>query len=229
MVLSYDVPTGSLISLDSFPEQKHNPLTDHADFANLMPDALMRLAVNCINTGRTCDAGGPVGAAPGGGQSAAPGSGQSAAPAPTATRDQGGSASRGGVGHSDASPPGMRIGQQGPPPAATPPAPATVTPTGAAPPTPPAPGTDGREQTPPGPPDDAQRQSAEPPLPDLAGVAGAPADARNGSNASAFASEGRATSTAAGGTGRTLLYALNGLALAALLVWLVTVRRRRLR
>ncbi|NJC85500.1 DUF1996 domain-containing protein [Planosporangium mesophilum] len=234
MVLSYDVPAGSLISLDSFPEQKHNPLTDHADFTNLMPDALMRLAVDCINAGRSCDAAGPVGAAAGGGHSAAP--------APTATREPGGSASRGGAAHSHASPPGMRVGQQATPPAATPPAPVSTAPPTGAQPTPTAgtqpagatPGTDGsqqtdgREQTPPGPPDDARRQLAEPPLPGLAGVAGAPGDARNGTNPSAQAAD-QPPATAVAGTSRTLLYTLNGLALAALVVWLVTVRRRRLR
>jgi hypothetical protein len=29
-------------------------VTDHFDFANLMPESLMGLAVDCINTGRTC-------------------------------------------------------------------------------------------------------------------------------------------------------------------------------
>ncbi len=65
MTLTYDVPPRSVISVDAFPEQKHNPITDHADFTNVMPDRLMRLAVDCINGGRRCDAGGPVGNDPG--------------------------------------------------------------------------------------------------------------------------------------------------------------------
>jgi Domain of unknown function (DUF1996) len=58
MTLTYSIPARALFALDTFPEQKHNPLTDHADFTNLMPDKLMRLAVECINTGHDCDAGG---------------------------------------------------------------------------------------------------------------------------------------------------------------------------
>jgi hypothetical protein len=41
-------------AVDAFPEQKHNPVTDHADFANVMPDRLMRFVVDCINRGRRC-------------------------------------------------------------------------------------------------------------------------------------------------------------------------------
>jgi len=45
---------GKVFALDSFPEQLHAPITDHADFANVMPARLMRFAVNCINRGRRC-------------------------------------------------------------------------------------------------------------------------------------------------------------------------------
>ncbi|MFI6477021.1 DUF1996 domain-containing protein [Nonomuraea sp. NPDC050663] len=54
MILTYSVPTGPSYALDAFPEQKHNPITDHADFANVMPDRLMSTVVNCINRGRRC-------------------------------------------------------------------------------------------------------------------------------------------------------------------------------
>jgi len=54
MTLTYSVPSGRSFSLDSFPEQLHNPLTDHADFENVMPDALMANVVDCINRGRLC-------------------------------------------------------------------------------------------------------------------------------------------------------------------------------
>jgi hypothetical protein len=54
MTLTYSVPGGRSYSLDTFPEQLHNPLTDHADFVNVMPDRLMSNAVNCINRGRRC-------------------------------------------------------------------------------------------------------------------------------------------------------------------------------
>lgn len=54
MILTYNVPSGRSFSLDSFPEQLHNPLTDHGDFVNVMPDTLMADAVDCINRGRSC-------------------------------------------------------------------------------------------------------------------------------------------------------------------------------
>ncbi len=55
MTLAYDVPAKPLaFALDTFPEQLHKPATDHADFANFMPERLMRQAVRCINTGRRC-------------------------------------------------------------------------------------------------------------------------------------------------------------------------------
>ncbi|TYB58290.1 DUF1996 domain-containing protein [Nonomuraea sp. PA05] len=54
MTLTYTVPQGPSFALDAFPEQKHNPVTDHADFANVMPDRLMQFVVSCINRGRRC-------------------------------------------------------------------------------------------------------------------------------------------------------------------------------
>ncbi|UBU14763.1 DUF1996 domain-containing protein [Nonomuraea gerenzanensis] len=54
MTLTYSVPQGPSFALDAFPEQKHNPVTDHADFANVMPDRLMQFVVSCINRGRRC-------------------------------------------------------------------------------------------------------------------------------------------------------------------------------
>jgi hypothetical protein len=54
MTLTYRVPQGKVFAVDAFPEQLHNPVTDHGDFANVMPAALMDRAVNCINTGRRC-------------------------------------------------------------------------------------------------------------------------------------------------------------------------------
>jgi len=55
-VLTYNVaPAQSrAIALDSFPEQLHNPVTDHADFENVMAAATMNRAVSCINRGRGC-------------------------------------------------------------------------------------------------------------------------------------------------------------------------------
>lgn len=54
MVLSYERPNGKNFALDSFPNQRHAPQTDHGDFHNLMPRFLMALATSCINRGRTC-------------------------------------------------------------------------------------------------------------------------------------------------------------------------------
>ncbi|GGX97932.1 DUF1996 domain-containing protein [Streptomyces hiroshimensis] len=52
--ITYDVPARVPFAVDSFPEQLHKPVTDHGDFINVMPDALMSRAADCINTGRTC-------------------------------------------------------------------------------------------------------------------------------------------------------------------------------
>ncbi|WP_344922333.1 DUF1996 domain-containing protein [Streptosporangium oxazolinicum] len=54
MTLTYATPRTASFALDSFPEQRHNPVTDHGDFANVMPDRLMRLVVDCINRNRRC-------------------------------------------------------------------------------------------------------------------------------------------------------------------------------
>jgi hypothetical protein len=54
MTLVYSVPPGPSFAVDAFPEQQHNPVTDHADFHNVMPDRLMRQVVACINQGRRC-------------------------------------------------------------------------------------------------------------------------------------------------------------------------------
>jgi hypothetical protein len=54
LTLTYRVPSGRSFAVDSFPDQLHNPLTDHADFVNVMPDGLMRTVVDCINSGRDC-------------------------------------------------------------------------------------------------------------------------------------------------------------------------------
>ncbi len=54
MRLTYNVPRGSLFVLDSFPDEKHNPITDHGDFVNVMPTGLMNRVVQCINRGQRC-------------------------------------------------------------------------------------------------------------------------------------------------------------------------------
>ncbi|MEU5806314.1 DUF1996 domain-containing protein [Streptomyces sp. NPDC047718] len=52
--LAYDVAPGTPLAVDSFPEQRHSPRTDHAMFVNAMTDAQMAAVVDCLNEGRTC-------------------------------------------------------------------------------------------------------------------------------------------------------------------------------
>ncbi|MFI7675834.1 DUF1996 domain-containing protein [Actinophytocola sp. NPDC049390] len=54
ITLKYDIPRGKVFALDAFPDEKHNPLTDHNDFVNVMGEDLMNRVVRCINTGRRC-------------------------------------------------------------------------------------------------------------------------------------------------------------------------------
>jgi hypothetical protein len=54
ITVSYRVPPGRSFAVDTFPDQQRKAVTDHFDFENLMPEPLMRRAVDCINTGRTC-------------------------------------------------------------------------------------------------------------------------------------------------------------------------------
>ncbi|WP_431683053.1 DUF1996 domain-containing protein [Kitasatospora sp. KL5] len=52
--VTYDVPSGVKFAVDSFPEQLHNPITDHGDFINVMNRNLLDQMVSCINEGRRC-------------------------------------------------------------------------------------------------------------------------------------------------------------------------------
>jgi len=52
--VTYDVPSGVRFAVDSFPEQLHNPITDHGDFINVMNRNLLDQMVSCINEGRRC-------------------------------------------------------------------------------------------------------------------------------------------------------------------------------
>lgn len=52
IVAAYAVPPGTRYRIDAFDAQRHSPLTDHAFFVNLMPDALMNEVVRCLNAGR---------------------------------------------------------------------------------------------------------------------------------------------------------------------------------
>ncbi|HEY7488751.1 MAG TPA: DUF1996 domain-containing protein [Streptosporangiaceae bacterium] len=52
--LTYSVPRGPSFAIDSLPEPRHSPLTDHAGFENLMPTQLMKSVVSCINRNQNC-------------------------------------------------------------------------------------------------------------------------------------------------------------------------------
>ncbi|WP_030759844.1 DUF1996 domain-containing protein [Streptomyces sp. NRRL F-2664] len=52
--LAYAVPPGVPVAIDSFPEQRHSPRTDHAMFVNAMTDSRMAAVVDCLNEGRAC-------------------------------------------------------------------------------------------------------------------------------------------------------------------------------
>jgi hypothetical protein len=54
IVAAYAIAPGTRYRIDSFDAQRHSPLTDHAFFVNLLPDALMSEVVRCLNAGRTC-------------------------------------------------------------------------------------------------------------------------------------------------------------------------------
>lgn len=54
--ISYTVPAGAEYAIDSFPEELSNPVSDHADFIDVMPDALMATVVDCVNSGKHCSA-----------------------------------------------------------------------------------------------------------------------------------------------------------------------------
>ncbi|MGH3778949.1 MAG: DUF1996 domain-containing protein [Pseudonocardiaceae bacterium] len=54
MTLIYDQPASRNFALDSFPEQRHQAVTDHGDFMAIMPEALLAQMADCINTGKTC-------------------------------------------------------------------------------------------------------------------------------------------------------------------------------
>ncbi|MFE2728631.1 DUF1996 domain-containing protein [Kitasatospora sp. NPDC059327] len=53
--IAYDVPAGLRYAVDSFPEQLHNPITDHGYFVNNMNDSLLEQMTSCVNQGRRCE------------------------------------------------------------------------------------------------------------------------------------------------------------------------------
>ncbi|TCO56727.1 DUF1996 domain-containing protein [Actinocrispum wychmicini] len=59
VTLTYDIPHDIQVKgqykVDAFPFEKHNPKSDHDDFANVMTQCIMNRVVNCINKGRSCN------------------------------------------------------------------------------------------------------------------------------------------------------------------------------
>ena len=56
--LTYNIPheiqVAGQYKVDSFPQEHHNPLSDHDDFANVMSQRIMHRVVHCINRDRDC-------------------------------------------------------------------------------------------------------------------------------------------------------------------------------
>ncbi len=60
ITLVYDIPHDIQVKkqykVDAFPEEKHNPFSDHDDFANVMSQSIMNTLVGCVNSGKNCKA-----------------------------------------------------------------------------------------------------------------------------------------------------------------------------
>jgi hypothetical protein len=58
ITLTYDIPLdvqrNAQYKVDSFPQEEHNPFSDHDDFANVMSQSIMNRLVNCVNKNKTC-------------------------------------------------------------------------------------------------------------------------------------------------------------------------------
>ncbi|MEV6444447.1 DUF1996 domain-containing protein [Amycolatopsis sp. NPDC051716] len=58
VTLVYDVPQdvqqNGEYKVDAFAQEKHNPRSDHDDFANVMSKQIMGRLVNCVNSGKAC-------------------------------------------------------------------------------------------------------------------------------------------------------------------------------
>jgi hypothetical protein len=58
ITLTYNIPLdvqrNAQYKVDSFPQEEHNPFSDHDDFANVMSQSIMNRLVNCVNKNKTC-------------------------------------------------------------------------------------------------------------------------------------------------------------------------------
>ena len=57
ITVSYDQPQGRSFAIDSFPEQQHDPVTDHALLEYLSTEARAQAGADCINAGQRCEQG----------------------------------------------------------------------------------------------------------------------------------------------------------------------------
>ncbi|MEO3976441.1 DUF1996 domain-containing protein [Streptomyces sp. CAU 1734] len=57
VTLAYDIPPGVPYAVDSFPEQRRHPKTDHGMFIHVMSDRQRAAVAECLNEGRRCEAG----------------------------------------------------------------------------------------------------------------------------------------------------------------------------
>jgi hypothetical protein len=54
ITLTYNVPFGARYAIDTLPGQLHSPLTDHADYIDVMTDEEQARIVACVNSARNC-------------------------------------------------------------------------------------------------------------------------------------------------------------------------------
>ncbi|MFJ9898217.1 DUF1996 domain-containing protein [Streptomyces sp. NPDC091280] len=54
VTITYSLPSGVPYAVDSFPEEKRDPRTDHGMFIDVMTDRQMSVLVDCLNSGRHC-------------------------------------------------------------------------------------------------------------------------------------------------------------------------------
>ncbi|MEC3976454.1 DUF1996 domain-containing protein [Amycolatopsis sp. H20-H5] len=52
--IPHDIQVKGQYKVDAFPEESHNPRSDHDDFANVMSQSQMTRVVSCINNGKRC-------------------------------------------------------------------------------------------------------------------------------------------------------------------------------
>ncbi len=57
ITVSYDAPAGRSFAIDSFPEQQHDPVTDHALLEYLSTKSRAQAGAECINAARRCTQG----------------------------------------------------------------------------------------------------------------------------------------------------------------------------